>query len=182
MTTSTICTVEDLYRHSPQLKSVPMAVVALGANLPGVFGAPADTLRAALPALQSLSASPLVMSAIIETEPEHCPPGSPRFANAVAVLSPFPDVGAIGFLHELQRLEHEFGRQRKGVLNEARVLDLDLISFGAQVLDTEFLTLPHPRARQRLFVMQPLASIWPSFCFPDDPLSAAAYVCRLQAR
>lgn len=153
-----------------------MAIVALGANLPGAFGGPADTLRAVIPALQALSQSPVVVSDVFETEPEDCPPGSPLFANAVAVLVPQPHFTPVSFLLELQRLEAEFGRQRKVVLNEARVLDLDLISFGNQALESELLTLPHPRARQRVFVMQPLCDIWPDYCFPGDPLPVAGHL------
>lgn len=181
MTAPEIRSVDDLFRHSPDLKAAQLAVVALGANLAGAFGEPADTLLAAIPALQALSGSPVVFSEIIETEPEDCPPGSPRFANAVAVLRPLAGFSAVSFLTELQRLESEFGRQRKGIRNEARVLDLDLISFGYESIDTEFLTLPHPRARDRLFVMQPLASVWPSFCFPGGTTTAAEHLLMLKA-
>lgn len=179
-TTTGIATIDDLYRHKPQLRGVPMAIVALGANLPGEGGGPADTLMAVLPALQALSESPIVVSGIIETEPEDCPPGSPRFANAVVVLCPPAQFNPESFLSELQKLELQFGRQRKGVLNEARVLDLDLISFGVEVIENEFLTLPHPRARQRLFVMQPLAEVWPSYTFPGDAVTAAEHLLLLK--
>ncbi|MDO8907715.1 MAG: 2-amino-4-hydroxy-6-hydroxymethyldihydropteridine diphosphokinase [Pseudohongiella sp.] len=181
MTAPEISSIDDLFRHSPSLRTSALAVVALGANLPGAFGGPADMLRAAIPALQTLSESPVLVSGIVETEPEDCPPGSPRFANAVAVLKPRMDLTAVGFLVMLQKLETEFGRQRGGVRNAARVLDLDLISFGDQCIDTEFLTLPHPRARQRLFVMQPLASVWPAFRFPGDPATAAEHLLMLKA-
>jgi 2-amino-4-hydroxy-6-hydroxymethyldihydropteridine diphosphokinase len=182
MTTPEIRSIDDLFRYSPALKAAPLAIVALGANLPGTFGEPADMLRAAIPALQSLSESPVLVSAIVETEPVDCPPGSPRFANAVAVLKPLAGLSAVSFLEELQNLETGFGRTRKGMRNEARVLDLDLISFGDQCIETEFLTLPHPRARQRLFVMQPLASIWPSFCFPGEAITAAEHLLMIKAR
>lgn len=161
-------TIEQLYRHRPHLRSAPLAIVALGANLPGAAGSPAQTLVAVLPALQALSDAPLLVSDIIETDPVDCPPGSPRFANAVAVLAPLPDTDPVGLLQSLQQLEIRFGRRRKGVVNEARELDLDLISFGAVSMDTGFLQLPHPRARERYFVLQPLASIWPDYRFPAD--------------
>lgn len=181
MTAPRIKTVEDLYRYNPGLRAAPLAVVALGANLPGSAGGPADTLRAVIPSLQALSAVAVVVSGIIETEPEDCPPGSPRFANAVAVMSPLAYFTPVSFLHELQKIETEYGRQRKGVLNEARVLDLDLISFASETIDTEFLTLPHPRARQRLFVMQPLAEVWPTFCFAGDEVTAAEHLLMIKA-
>lgn len=172
--------VEDLCRLDAQVTPASLAVVALGANLDSHYGAPADTLRAVIPALQALSDWPVVVSSVIETEPEDCPPDSPRFANAVAVLKPSAQFNAVSFLEQLQALEAEFGRQRKGVLNEARVLDLDLISFADVTADSAFLTLPHPRARDRLFVMQPLAQVWPDFCFPGDNVTAAERVLLLK--
>lgn len=180
-TISGVATVDQLSGLDVQVNPASLAVVALGANLASRYGAPADTLRAVIPALQKLSDLPVVMSGVIETEPEDCPPGSPRFANAVAVLRPLAHFNAISFLVELQALEAEFGRQRKGLLNEARVLDLDLISFADETAVSTFLTLPHPRARDRLFVMQPLAQLWPGFCFPGDSLTAAERVLLLKA-
>ena len=50
--------------------------------------------------------------------------------------------------------------------NVPRTIDLDLITFGDLVLDEPELTLPHPRARQRAFVMEPLAEVLPGFVFP----------------
>lgn len=180
MTAPVVVSVEDLHRQSPPTTVMPMAVVALGANLPGAHGQPADALLAVIPALQLLSDFPVVASRIIETDPEDCPPGSPRFANAVVVLVPLPDVDAVSFLMALQKLEADFGRQRKGVKNEARVIDLDLISFGEQCVNTEFLVLPHPRARQRVFVLQPLAEVWPTFRFPGDSLTAIEHLLLLK--
>jgi 2-amino-4-hydroxy-6-hydroxymethyldihydropteridine diphosphokinase len=181
MTVSLISTIDDLLRHNPQSRTAPLAIVGLGANLPGAIGSPAETLVAALCALQAVSVSPVLASSIFETEPIDCPPGSPLFANAVAVLTPTAGTTPASFLTELQKLEAEFGRQRKGVRNEARVLDLDLISFGDHCIKTEFLSLPHPRARQRLFVMQPLAEIWPSFCFPGDSVTAVEHLLTIKA-
>lgn len=165
-------TIADLYRHSPHVRAVPKAVIALGSNLPAAHGhmgrVPADNVRAVLPALQLLSTAPLVVSDIIMTKPIDCPPGSPMFANAVVVICPHTSLGPRALLAELQAIETRFGRQRNGVRNEARVVDLDIISVGDQLIDTAELTLPHPRARQRLFVLEPLCQVWPDFCFPAD--------------
>ena len=175
-------TVNSLFDHDPQLRSAPLAIVALGANLPGHHGGPADSVNAAISALQALASSPLVLSDIIETEPEDCPPGSPRFANAVAVFRPLASFDAEGLLTAMQAIEVDFGRRRKGIRNEARVLDLDLISYGDQRLDTASLVLPHPRARQRLFVVEPLAQIWPAYCFPGDARTVSEHLLLLKSR
>ncbi|TFH75155.1 2-amino-4-hydroxy-6-hydroxymethyldihydropteridine diphosphokinase [Gammaproteobacteria bacterium LSUCC0112] len=173
-------TIADLYRHSPQARAVPKAVIALGSNLPGARGimgsAPGDNVRAVLPSLQLLSTAPLLASDIIITDPVDCPPGSPMFANAVVVICPHTSLSPQGLLAELQGIEARFGRQRKGVRNEARVVDLDIISFGEHLIDSTALTLPHPRARQRLFVLEPLCQVWPDFCFPGDSRSVQELV------
>lgn len=171
-----LSTIADLFRHSPQLQVVPLAIVALGSNLSSSHGRPEDTLRAVLPALQLLSAHPVVMSAILITEPVDCPPGSPVFANAVSVFCPRENSSPHSLLTDLQAIETHFGRLRKGIRNEARVVDLDLISFGNHRIETGQLTLPHPRAKQRLFVLEPLLQIWPDFSFPGDARSVQELV------
>jgi 2-amino-4-hydroxy-6-hydroxymethyldihydropteridine diphosphokinase len=62
-------------------------------------------------------------------------------------------------MSELLALEKRLGRARRGVRNEPRVIDLDLIAYGATRMRTPALTLPHPRAHEREFVMKPLRSI-----------------------
>jgi len=69
---------------------------------------------------------------------------------------------------KLQAMEKEFGRQPKVVLNEPRPLDLDLIAFGREVRHTPELTLPHPWAHLRRFVLQPLSEIAPDFILPGQ--------------
>jgi 2-amino-4-hydroxy-6-hydroxymethyldihydropteridine diphosphokinase len=171
-----LSTIADLYAHSPQLRGMPLAVVALGANLASEYGRPEDTVRAVLPALQLLSAHPVLMSQIMITEPVDCPPGSPAFANAVSVLSPRENVSPHGLLTELQAIETRVGRSRKGIRNEARIVDLDLISFGSHRIKSDTLALPHPRATQRLFVLEPLLQIWPDFIFPGDTITVRELV------
>lgn len=155
---------ELVARYGPEgLGADRLAIVSLGANLPSRFGPAQVTLARAAEQLSALSAWPIVLSPIIETEPVDCPPGSPVFCNAVAVLDPGAEQTPEQFLSELQAIETGFGRVRSGQINEARVLDLDLISYGDQRRDTAALTLPHPRAAQRDFVLQPLFVIWPEF-------------------
>ena len=133
------------------------AFIALGSNI----GDSASILRAAFVELQKLSAEPLVKSSLWQTTPVDCPTGSPLFLNAVAALAPPADETPETLLEKLQRLEKEFGRQPKKILNEPRPLDLDLIAFGTEVRTSPLLTLPHPRAQLRKFVLQPLAEIAP---------------------
>jgi len=140
------------------------AFIALGSNL----GDSAQILRAALARLQQLSDRPLLQSALWQTTPVDCPPGSPLFLNAVAGLLPRLAETPESLLAKLQALETEFGRQPKKVPNEARRLDLDLIAFGNEVRHTPKLTLPHPRAHQRRFVLEPLCEIAPGLILPGQ--------------
>jgi 2-amino-4-hydroxy-6-hydroxymethyldihydropteridine diphosphokinase len=141
------------------------AFVALGANLPSESGRPEDTVRQAMAALMPLSQQLLVLSGLYLSEPKDCPPGAPLYCNAVVALLPKADEQPLGFLHKLQAIEQQHGRRRSGVVNESRSLDLDLLYYAGLALETPELTLPHPRAHTRRFVLQPWLEIaghdWP---------------------
>lgn len=108
-----------------------------------------------------------------------CPAGSPDFVNAVAGLAPRPGDTPESLLAALQKLEKEFGRQTREILNEPRPLDLDLIAFGRETRATKELTLPHPRAHLRRFVLQPLSEITPDLVLPGRRLTVAELLRRL---
>lgn len=141
-----------------------LAFVALGSNL----GESRALLQQAIERLQSLSNRPLLVSTIIQTEPVDCPPNAPPFLNAVVGLHPKEAETPETLLRKLQAIENELGRRRTGLRNEARTLDLDLIAFGSETRNTPDLTLPHPRAHLRRFVLEPLAQIAPRFQFPGQ--------------
>ena len=111
---------------------------------------------------------PLLRSSLWQTSPVDCPPGSPPFINAVAGLEPRPGDTPAALLRKLQELEKWFGRQAKKIINEPRLLDLDLIAFGSRTINSVELTLPHPRAHLRRFVLQPLSEIAPDFVLPGQ--------------
>ncbi|MGA2866058.1 MAG: 2-amino-4-hydroxy-6-hydroxymethyldihydropteridine diphosphokinase [Verrucomicrobiota bacterium] len=144
-----------------------LVFVALGANL----GAGRRHLLQAMSRLQQLSDEPLRRSGIWQTTPVDCPPGSPPFVNAVVAFRPRPGDTPESLLARLQQLEREFGRRPKQVRNEPRPLDLDLIAFGDQVRATKELTVPHPRAAERRFVLQPLSEIAPGLVLPGQDQS-----------
>ncbi len=145
-----------------------LAIIALGANLPSPLGAPEQTIRAALAELQELG--PLQSSKLLTSEPEDCPPGSPDFVNAIALVAVDADLHPRHLLEYLQMMEERFGRERHSgqALNAPRTLDLDLISLGSWVLNEPELTLPHPRAAQRRFVLEPLHELLPNYVLPGS--------------
>jgi pantoate--beta-alanine ligase len=128
--------------------------LALGANL-GDRRANFDQ------ALQRLAAVPGVevmrTSDWIDTDAVGAPAGSPTFLNGVAELR--VEIAPAALLALCRQLELEAGRDHAAPANAPRPLDLDVILFGARVVDTRDLTIPHPRMFEREFVMGPLAQL-----------------------
>jgi len=152
-----------------------VAFIALGSNVgdsPGI-------LRRAIERLAALSVRPLVQSSFWQTTPVDCPPGSPPFVNAVVALTPMAEETPESLLAKLLSLEKEFGRKPKQVLNEPRRLDLDLVAFGDETRQSPGLTLPHPRALDRRFVLQPLSEIAPDLILPDQNRTVAQCLAKL---
>jgi 2-amino-4-hydroxy-6-hydroxymethyldihydropteridine diphosphokinase len=161
--------------ETPLDRSGQLAIVALGSNL----GDSKANLLQAMRRLSDFSESPILKSSLWETTPVDCPPGSPSFINAVVGLVPRPGETPETLLTRLQSLEKEFGRQPKTVMNEARPLDLDLIAFGNETRSTATLTVPHPRALERRFVLQPLVEIAPDLILPAQHETVAQFLSAL---
>jgi len=118
--------------------------------------------------LQTLSMERVLRSSLWQTTPVDCPPDSALFVNAVVGLVPFVGETPEFLLAKLQSIEREFGRQPKRVHNEARPIDLDLITFANETRATRNLVLPHPRAHLRRFVLEPLNEIAPDLVLPGQ--------------
>jgi 2-amino-4-hydroxy-6-hydroxymethyldihydropteridine diphosphokinase len=155
--------------------SPTVAIVALGSNL----GDSQIILERAMDQLEKISDEPLVKSSLWPTAPVDCPPGSPSFLNAAVLMVPQAGETPEMLLAKLLELEKEFGRQPKKVVNEPRPLDLDLIAFGNEIRDTSELTLPHPRAHLRRFVLQPLSEIAPDLVLPGQRKTVAELLSEL---
>lgn len=140
---------------------MPVAYVALGANL----GEPVRALKGALRAMSEAGIELLACSSFYRTEPIDS--SGPDYVNAVAKVS--TNLTADDLLRRLLAIEKEFGRIRPaGVHNAPRTLDLDLLLYEENVLQTPFLTLPHPRMHERAFVLVPLAEISPEAVIPGQ--------------
>jgi 2-amino-4-hydroxy-6-hydroxymethyldihydropteridine diphosphokinase len=137
-----------------------MATVAIA------FGANLGDRRAALDfAVERLSfISNLVVSDVIETEPEgEGLQDQPLFLNAVAIGETSLSAGEL--LDTLLSIEHAYGRARP-FAGAPRTLDLDLILLGDTQIDAPGLQVPHPRFRERFFVLGPLAELAPDLTDP----------------
>ncbi|HVY35426.1 MAG TPA: 2-amino-4-hydroxy-6-hydroxymethyldihydropteridine diphosphokinase, partial [Caulobacteraceae bacterium] len=147
-----------------------LTVLALGGNLPGAHGSVAAELDAAILGLAGLDLQVVCRSAWWRSAawPD---PNDPPFLNGVALVH--TSLSPLAILTALRGLEVRFG-VRGGARNSPRVLDLDLIACGRIVRETPELTLPHPRAAERYFVMGPLAQIAPDWVHPVLGQSAQA--------
>lgn len=138
-----------------EMRAIRPAVVALGsnigdrqANLQGALDALADT-----PEVYVAS-----VSSVYETAPLNAPEGSPDFLNVVVLADTTLSIAML--LDRAQAVEAAFGRER-GERFGPRTLDVDLIVVGDRISDTKELTLPHPRAHERAFVLVPWHEIDP---------------------
>ena len=134
------------------------AVVSLGSNIEPR----ADYLARALAALAALPGTRLERaSEPEETEPVGVPPeyAHLKFLNQLAVFETELEVHE--FSRRMHAIEDALGRKRT-VRNGPRTIDLDLVDFGGMVLDEPDLVLPHPRARERAFVMDPWRRLCPT--------------------
>lgn len=130
-------------------------VIALGANL----GDRLANLRAAVSKLEEAEMAVLERSSVWETEP--VPADQPPYLNAAIIAE--TDLEPHALLGELKRIEFELGR-REGRRWGPRPIDLDILFYGSLELDSETLTIPHPRIAERSFVLAPLDELF------DGPL------------
>lgn len=135
-----------------------LAAVALGSNL----GDRVQHLNFAHHRLAALLAG-LRLSPVIETDPVDVPDAQGRFLNQAA--TGWTRLAARDLLHALQAIERDAGRERPH-WHAARTLDLDLVIYDAAVQQEGGLMLPHPRFRERAFVLGPLAAIAPDLRDP----------------
>jgi 2-amino-4-hydroxy-6-hydroxymethyldihydropteridine diphosphokinase len=147
-----------------------VTVVALGCNLPGPYGSCRALLDAAIARLPDFGLVVVERSAWWRSAawPKAT---DPDYLNGVALVE--TRLSAPAVMVVLRRIEATFGR-RRGELNAPRTLDLDLIAHGRTVINQPGLTLPHPRAAERLFVMGPLAQIAPRWEHPLTGQTARA--------
>jgi 2-amino-4-hydroxy-6-hydroxymethyldihydropteridine diphosphokinase len=134
------------------------AFIAIGSNL----GDARSTVQRAILQLEKLPHSTLTgQSDLFRTAPLDAP--GDDYINAVARID--TQLAAQQLLQELQAIEQAFGRERP-YPNAPRTLDLDLLLYGQARIDSESLTVPHPRLTQRAFVLIPLLQIDPLIAIP----------------
>lgn len=142
------------------------AFIALGSNLEN----PIDQVQKAFTALDHIPNTRLVKkSSLYQTAPIDCPAdiaktAVPDFINAVAELE--TELSPQALLSALHTIENTAGRERP-YINAPRVLDCDLLLYENNTINTENLTIPHPRMHLRGFVLLPLFEIAPHIFIPN---------------
>ena len=138
------------------------AYVALGANL----GDPGATFSAVIEAFEREPDLRLVAASRVYETPPLGPPGQDAYLNAVVSVHVWLSPPAL--LARLHAIEAALGRDRgpDAVRWGPRMIDLDLLFFGERCLDGPELTVPHPRAHERPFVLVPLADLDPALRHP----------------
>ncbi len=153
-----------------------MIYLALGSNL----GARLEHLCQAREKLSAIATSEIVSAPLYETDPLDCPPDSPPFLNTVIALE--TDYSPTELLAYTQAIEMEFGREEQAtrITNSPRPVDIDLLIYHEQVLNSPQLTIPHPRFHERLFVLHPLRDLAPALIPPThaNPVAILLELCE----
>jgi 2-amino-4-hydroxy-6-hydroxymethyldihydropteridine diphosphokinase len=136
-------------------------LLGLGSNL----GDREQSLRAALTEIEALPDVRVRRAAeIYRTKPLGGPTGQPEFLNTAATLE--TKLPPLRLLDEMQDIEARHGRQPTSERWAPRPLDIDLLLYDNEVMETPMLTLPHPRLTFRRFVLEPAAEIAPRMLHP----------------
>jgi len=152
-----------------------MILIGLGSNLNSDEGhAPSENLARAISMLKGQNIEILQVSPYYESEPVPND-GSPWYINAVAQI--LTKLAPDELLSQMLEIEAQMGRVRT-VANAPRVVDLDLLAYNSDILETDRLTLPHPRMLERRFVLLPLADIAPHWRHPIHDVTAVDCLSR----
>ncbi|MFF9130496.1 2-amino-4-hydroxy-6-hydroxymethyldihydropteridine diphosphokinase [Streptomyces sp. NPDC014806] len=153
--------VEQVDAADTTLQNPKRAVIALGANL----GNRLETLQGAIDALEDTPGVRVkAVSPVYETEPWGVEPGSqPSYFNAVVLVkTTLPPSSLLERAHAVEEAFHRVRDERWG----PRTLDVDIVAYAGVVSDDPHLTLPHPRAHERAFVLAPWYDVEPEAELP----------------
>jgi 2-amino-4-hydroxy-6-hydroxymethyldihydropteridine diphosphokinase len=143
------------------MSKLHIAFVGIGSNLQG----PAAQVRSAIRAIDASPDMSLERTSSLYSSPPMGPPDQPDYVNAVVKIETV--LSSFDLLESLQRIELEHGRSRTGMRWGPRTLDLDILLFDTESIDTVRLKIPHPGLTERPFVIVPLAEIVPDLMLPN---------------
>ncbi|EJG0886459.1 2-amino-4-hydroxy-6-hydroxymethyldihydropteridine diphosphokinase [Vibrio parahaemolyticus] len=137
------------------------AYIAVGSNLAD----PVSQAQQAIEALKTLPNSEFVQASSLYSSMPMGPQNQPDYINAVVAIK--TNLTPLELLDCTQAIEQEQGRVRKDERWGPRTLDLDIVLYGNEVINSERFIVPHYGMREREFVLYPLAEIAPSLQLPD---------------
>jgi 2-amino-4-hydroxy-6-hydroxymethyldihydropteridine diphosphokinase len=143
------------------ISSPKIAYIGLGSNLSG----PVEQIKQAIKKVEIIPHSRLLSVSSLYLSKPMGPQDQDDYINAVLALE--TSLCAIELLNSLQSIENNAGRVRKENRWGARILDLDIILFGNEIINTDRLTIPHYGMSEREFVLLPLAEIAPKLILPN---------------
>jgi 2-amino-4-hydroxy-6-hydroxymethyldihydropteridine diphosphokinase len=154
-------------------------IIGIGGNLYSNNGLhPVEIGQKAIKLMKSMSILMEKQSSWYRTEP--IPKSDqPKFYNSVIIATTI--LNEFDVLSSLHIIENNLGRVRKNT-NEARIIDLDLIDYSSKVFKNKNITIPHPRAHLRRFVMEPLFEIEKKWVHPVLKLSIVEILNQLNAQ
>ena len=138
-------------------------IIGVGGNIKSDEGShPINVAMKAINSFENYSIWVVKQSSWYESEP--IPKSDqPNFFNCIVFANTI--LNELDVLKALHKIEHTLGRKRK-IVNEPRVIDLDLIDYSNKILTNKEIIIPHPRAHKRRFVMEPLAELDPNWVHP----------------
>ena len=108
-------------------------------------------------------------SSLYETKPVGLVDDGPNFVNAVIVVE--TDLTAEAMINEMRGIERKLGKSSNHRSDLSRVIDLDLLFYGSEIINSDDLVVPHPRLLQRFFVLGPMAEVAADFVHPIEKKS-----------
>ena len=145
------------------MKKNKKIIIGVGGNIRSEDGShPIDIAIKAIDSFKDYSINVIKKSSWYVSEP--IPKSNqPNFYNCVVFAN--TSLNELDTLKSLHNIEIIFGRKRQ-IVNGPRVIDLDLIDYSNKILENQYITIPHPRAHQRKFVMEPLAELEADWVHP----------------
>ncbi|WP_217541341.1 2-amino-4-hydroxy-6-hydroxymethyldihydropteridine diphosphokinase [Vibrio metschnikovii] len=138
-----------------------IAYIAVGSNL----AEPILQAKQAIEALKQLPKSQFIAASSLYSSTPMGPQDQPEYINAVVVID--TQLSPLALLDCTQAIEQEQGRERKAERWGPRTLDLDILLYGDEIIDSPRLTVPHYGMKVREFVLYPLDEIAPDLSLPD---------------
>ena len=148
-------------------------ILALGGNLGNV----PRSFKKAIALLNQNNFTVLKKAENYITKAENCEPETPDFTNSalIGTWSGSPEK----LLELCQKIEVLCGRPKVHLSTQSRVIDIDIITFGNQIIDSERLKIPHPRAAERFFVLKPISDIKPYLTIPQSDATVIELLNKL---